>query len=156
MVCLPVAVLNSARNALSFFLLCIVCMGYGVVRPSLGSVMTRVKGLAVVHFVFGILCVLKRSSVHCQPNRPPFQLLRWNRDRPIRERRPLEYVFRKLSQEVPDVLTDLYQHSLLHGVPPGLLSHGLHDVDQCVTLSTTTALGMNQTDASAGQNSVVA
>ena len=50
-----VSVLNAARNSISFFLLCIVCMGLGVVRPSLGSLMLRVRILAFVHFVFGIV-----------------------------------------------------------------------------------------------------
>ena len=36
-------------------MLLIVCMGYGVVRPSLGSVMIRVRILAVVHFIFGVM-----------------------------------------------------------------------------------------------------
>lgn len=52
-----VAVLNAARNSLSFFLLLITAMGYGIVRPSLGSVMLRVRLLAMVHFVFGVLSV---------------------------------------------------------------------------------------------------
>lgn len=50
-----VSILNAARNSLSFFMLCIVCMGYGIVRPSLGAVMLRVQILAVVHFAFGVL-----------------------------------------------------------------------------------------------------
>lgn len=50
-----VALLNAARNSISFFMLLIVCMGYGVVRPSLGSVMIRVRILAVVHFIFGVM-----------------------------------------------------------------------------------------------------
>jgi hypothetical protein len=50
-----VSVLNAARNSISFFLLCIVCMGYGVVRPTLGPQMLRVKILAIMHAVFGIV-----------------------------------------------------------------------------------------------------
>jgi hypothetical protein len=50
-----VSVLNAARNSISFFMLCIVCMGWGVVRPSLGSVMLRVRILAGFHFAFGVL-----------------------------------------------------------------------------------------------------
>ena len=38
-----VAVLNSARNSLSFFMLLITAMGYGVVRPSLGPIMMKVS-----------------------------------------------------------------------------------------------------------------
>ena len=38
-----VAVLNAVRNSFSFFLLLIVCMGYGVVKPSLGRTMVYVR-----------------------------------------------------------------------------------------------------------------
>ncbi|KAK6834250.1 hypothetical protein PG987_008944 [Apiospora arundinis] len=50
-----VAVLNAFRNSFSFFLLLIVCMGYGVVKPSLGKTMTYVRFLAIAHFVFGLV-----------------------------------------------------------------------------------------------------
>ncbi len=50
-----VAVLNAARNSFSFFLLLIVCMGYGVVKPTLGRTMIYVRWLAIAHFVFGIV-----------------------------------------------------------------------------------------------------
>ncbi|ERS96988.1 uncharacterized protein SPSK_02343 [Sporothrix schenckii 1099-18] len=50
-----VAVLNAFRNSFSFFLLLIVCMGYGVVKSSLGRVMWYVRILAVAHFVFGLV-----------------------------------------------------------------------------------------------------
>ncbi|KAK4057820.1 hypothetical protein OIO90_001039 [Microbotryomycetes sp. JL221] len=50
-----VSALNAARNSLSLFLLLIVSMGYGVVRPTLGSTMLRIRTLAVIHFVFGLL-----------------------------------------------------------------------------------------------------
>ncbi|KAJ3180147.1 hypothetical protein HDU85_004150 [Gaertneriomyces sp. JEL0708] len=49
-----VAVINAARTSLSFFLLLIVGLGYGVVRPSLGDTMKRVVALTAVHFVFGV------------------------------------------------------------------------------------------------------
>lgn len=52
---LLVSVLNAGRNSLSFFMLLITAMGYGVVRPSLGPVMLKVRLLALVHFVFGVL-----------------------------------------------------------------------------------------------------
>lgn len=48
-----IAILNAARNSLSFFLLLIVSMGLSVVTQSLGSVMTRVWVLSGFHFVFG-------------------------------------------------------------------------------------------------------
>lgn len=50
-----VAIVNAGRNSFSFFLLLIVCMGYGVVKPSLGKLMWYVRGLAVIHFVFGVI-----------------------------------------------------------------------------------------------------
>ena len=50
-----VAILNAGRNSFSFFLLLIVCMGYGVVKPSLGKTMIYVRWLAAGHFVFGLI-----------------------------------------------------------------------------------------------------
>ncbi|KAL6822103.1 lung seven transmembrane receptor domain-containing protein [Trichoderma afarasin] len=50
-----VAILNAARNSFSFFLLLIVCMGYGVVKPTLGRTMIYVRWLAAAHFIFGIV-----------------------------------------------------------------------------------------------------
>ncbi|CAG8840752.1 14311_t:CDS:2, partial [Racocetra persica] len=50
-----VAVLNAGRNSISFFMLLIVCMGYGVVKPSLGSTMTKCRALTLAHFVFGVI-----------------------------------------------------------------------------------------------------
>lgn len=49
------AILNAARNSFSFFLLLIVCMGYGVVKPSLGKTMVYVRILALAHFIFGLI-----------------------------------------------------------------------------------------------------
>lgn len=49
------SILDAARNSVSFFLLLIVAMGYGVIRPSIGPVMTRVRILTAVHFIFGVL-----------------------------------------------------------------------------------------------------
>lgn len=50
-----VNVLDAARNSLSFFLLLIVAMGYGVVRPVIGPAITRVRVLTALHFFFGVL-----------------------------------------------------------------------------------------------------
>lgn len=50
-----VGILNAARNSFTFFLLLIVCMGYGVVKPTLGRTMLYVRGLAIAHFVFGLI-----------------------------------------------------------------------------------------------------
>ncbi|CAG8731150.1 15595_t:CDS:2, partial [Gigaspora margarita] len=50
-----VAVLNAGRNSISFFMLLIVCMGYGVVKPTLGNTMNKCRALAAAHFLFGII-----------------------------------------------------------------------------------------------------
>lgn len=48
-------VLSAMRDSLSFFLLLIVSMGYGVVRPTIGSVLRKVQILTALHFVFGVM-----------------------------------------------------------------------------------------------------
>lgn len=58
-----VAILNAFRNSFSFFLLLIVCMGYGVVKPSLGKTMIIVRWLAVAHFVFGVIYAIASLTV---------------------------------------------------------------------------------------------
>ncbi|KAL9106565.1 MAG: hypothetical protein Q9227_008411 [Pyrenula ochraceoflavens] len=58
-----VAILNAGRNSLSFFLLLIVCMGYGVVKPSLGRTMIYVRFLAIGHFVFGVIYAIASLSI---------------------------------------------------------------------------------------------
>lgn len=69
-----VAVLNAFRNSFSFFLLLIVCMGYGVVKPSLGKTMTYVRYLAIAHFIFGLVYAI--TSLLISPDTAgPFVLL---------------------------------------------------------------------------------
>ena len=58
-----VAILNAGRNSFSFFLLLIVCMGYGVVKPSLGKTMIYVRSLAGAHFVFGMIYGIASLSI---------------------------------------------------------------------------------------------
>ncbi|PLN75750.1 lung seven transmembrane receptor-domain-containing protein [Aspergillus taichungensis] len=58
-----VAVLNAGRNSFSFFLLLIVCMGYGVVKPSLGRTMVYVRVLAIAHFVFAVIYAVASLSI---------------------------------------------------------------------------------------------
>ncbi|PGG96744.1 hypothetical protein AJ79_09472 [Helicocarpus griseus UAMH5409] len=58
-----VAILNAGRNSFSFFLLLIVCMGYGVVKPSLGRTMIYVRFLAIGHFVFGVIYAVASLSI---------------------------------------------------------------------------------------------
>ncbi|KAJ2846700.1 hypothetical protein IWW36_004221, partial [Coemansia brasiliensis] len=48
-------VIDAGRNSLSFFMLLVVSLGWGVVRPSLGKTMIRCILLAVVHFSAGCL-----------------------------------------------------------------------------------------------------
>ncbi|KAF9942679.1 hypothetical protein BGZ67_000493 [Mortierella alpina] len=50
-----VAILNSGRNSLSLFMLLIVSMGYGVVKPTLGSTMKKVIMLSLAQFLFGVI-----------------------------------------------------------------------------------------------------
>ncbi|KAI9327632.1 lung seven transmembrane receptor-domain-containing protein [Zopfochytrium polystomum] len=50
-----VVVLNAGRISISFFMLLIVALGYGVVRPTLGSNMTKCLILTGIHFVSGVL-----------------------------------------------------------------------------------------------------
>lgn len=49
------ALMDAAKTTISLFLLLVVSLGYGVVRPSLGPVMRRVQLLALAHFISGIL-----------------------------------------------------------------------------------------------------
>jgi hypothetical protein len=60
-----VAIINAFRNAFSFFLLLIVCMGYGVVKPTLGKTMLYVRGLAMTHFLF--CAIYSIASMVIQP-----------------------------------------------------------------------------------------
>lgn len=58
-----VAILNAGRNSFSFFLLLIVCMGYGVVKHTLGKTMWYVRALAAVHFVFGVIYAIASLTI---------------------------------------------------------------------------------------------
>ena len=58
-----VSILNAGRNSFSFFLLLIVCMGYGVVKPSLGKTMIYVRFLALAHFAFGVIYAVGSLSI---------------------------------------------------------------------------------------------
>ncbi|KAI5357663.1 hypothetical protein Slin15195_G035400 [Septoria linicola] len=58
-----VSILSAARNSFSFFLLLIVCMGYGVVKHELGKTMWYVRALAITHFVFGVIYAIASLSV---------------------------------------------------------------------------------------------
>jgi hypothetical protein len=58
-----VGILNAARNSYSFFLLLIVCMGYSVVKPTLGKTMLYVRALAGCHFVFGLIYSIASLSI---------------------------------------------------------------------------------------------
>lgn len=58
-----VSILSAGRNSFSFFLLLIVCMGYGVVKHSLGKTMIAVRSLAGAHFVFGVIYAIASLAV---------------------------------------------------------------------------------------------
>ncbi|RDW94676.1 integral membrane protein-like protein [Coleophoma crateriformis] len=58
-----VSILNAGRNSFSFFLLLIVCMGYGVVKPTLGKTMIYVRWLAGAHFVFGLIYAIASLTI---------------------------------------------------------------------------------------------
>jgi len=58
-----VSVLSAGRNSFSFFLLLIVCMGYGVVKHTLGKTMVYVRWLAAAHFAFGVIYALASLAV---------------------------------------------------------------------------------------------
>ncbi|KAF2225888.1 lung seven transmembrane receptor-domain-containing protein [Elsinoe ampelina] len=58
-----VSILSAGRNSFSFFLLLIVCMGYGVVKHTLGKTMIMVRALAIAHFVFGVIYAIASLSV---------------------------------------------------------------------------------------------
>ncbi|KAL1628623.1 Membrane protein ptm1 [Neofusicoccum ribis] len=58
-----VSILNAGRNSFSFFLLLIVCMGYGVVKHTLGKTMLYVRWLAVAHFVFGVIYAIASLTI---------------------------------------------------------------------------------------------
>ena len=67
---IAVSILNAARNSLSFFLLLIVCMGYGVVKPSLGRLMKWIRGLAIVHFIFGVIFAIAGNTLKPEDTGP--------------------------------------------------------------------------------------
>ncbi|KAF1989957.1 hypothetical protein K402DRAFT_325576 [Aulographum hederae CBS 113979] len=64
------SILNAGRNSFSFFLLLIVCMGYGVVKPSLGKTMIWVRWLAAAHFVFGVIYAIASLTIHAEDAGP--------------------------------------------------------------------------------------
>lgn len=67
-----VAILNAGRNSFSFFLLLIVCLGYGVVKPSLGKTMITVRILAIMHFIFGVIYAIGSLSITPESAGMPF------------------------------------------------------------------------------------
>jgi len=58
-----VSILNAARNSISFFLLLIVCLGYGVVRSNLGRKMLWARILAATHFIFGVIYAVASLTI---------------------------------------------------------------------------------------------
>lgn len=72
-----VAVINAGRNSFSFMLLLIVCLGYGVVKPTLGKTMLLVRALAGGHFVFGVIYAVASLSITPE-SAGTFLLLSWD------------------------------------------------------------------------------
>ncbi|KAG6817752.1 hypothetical protein H0H87_004543 [Tephrocybe sp. NHM501043] len=60
-----VAILDAARNAMSFFMLLVVSLGLSVVRESLGRTMLKCQLLAGAHFIFGSKLNIKLSFGKC-------------------------------------------------------------------------------------------
>ncbi|GAA6062570.1 hypothetical protein JCM10212_004883 [Sporobolomyces blumeae] len=58
-----VSVSTAARNSLSLYLLCVASMGLSIMRPTLGSVLGRVRLLAICHLVFGVLYALGTVAI---------------------------------------------------------------------------------------------
>ncbi|KAJ3325482.1 hypothetical protein HDV06_004341 [Boothiomyces sp. JEL0866] len=46
---------NAARNSISFFMILLISLGYGIVWPTLGKTMYVCVALLVLHFIFGAL-----------------------------------------------------------------------------------------------------
>lgn len=70
-----VSILNAGRNSFSFFLLLIVCLGYGVVKPSLGKTMVYVRWLAAAHFAFGVIYSTASLTIHPEDAGPVILLI---------------------------------------------------------------------------------
>ncbi|KAJ1916370.1 hypothetical protein H4219_003816 [Mycoemilia scoparia] len=62
--------LDAGRNSLSFFLLLVVALGWGVLRPSLGPTMKKCIALGVFHFLAGCLYGFGVVFRPPQDNRP--------------------------------------------------------------------------------------
>lgn len=60
---ITLSILNAFRNAFTFFLLLIVCLGYGVVKPSLGDLMWKCRALAAAHFIFAVVYTISSYIV---------------------------------------------------------------------------------------------
>lgn len=61
---MAVAILDAARNSMSFFMLLVVSMGLSVVSESLGKIMLRCQILAGAHFLFGSKLFLLVVGIH--------------------------------------------------------------------------------------------
>lgn len=54
---------GAAKRALSLSLVLMVCMGYGVVRPSLGRDVHRIMGLALIYFITSAVRAKDRTTL---------------------------------------------------------------------------------------------
>ncbi|GAA5871360.1 hypothetical protein JCM8547_002645 [Rhodosporidiobolus lusitaniae] len=58
-----VSALNAGRNSISLYLLTLASMGLSIVRPHLGTVLAKVRMLALLHFAFGLLYSLGTVAI---------------------------------------------------------------------------------------------
>lgn len=65
-----VILLNATRNSFSMFMLLIVSLGYGVIKPSLGETMKRCIGLGILLFIFNAF-----YSMGAMTRTPPSKLM---------------------------------------------------------------------------------
>jgi hypothetical protein len=61
-------VLSASRNTASLFLLLIVSMGHGVVKPSLGGVIKKVYALTYTHFLIAVVNTIATNVVKSVPD----------------------------------------------------------------------------------------
>ncbi|KAI9291159.1 hypothetical protein K502DRAFT_309621 [Neoconidiobolus thromboides FSU 785] len=62
-----VVILDAGRNSLCFFILLIVSLGYGVIKPTLGKTMLKCQLLTLIHFLCG--CLYGAGAMLTNPDR---------------------------------------------------------------------------------------
>ncbi|ODQ64621.1 hypothetical protein NADFUDRAFT_47254 [Nadsonia fulvescens var. elongata DSM 6958] len=69
------SIVNAFRNAFTFFLLLIVCHGYGVVKPRLGKTMWYCRALAGAHFLFSSVYIIVFYFINLDTDSPAIMLV---------------------------------------------------------------------------------